>query len=84
MVLIQSTEKHFFTIQKVLYPAIVTFINNCYSTPSDLFIQRGKVIKPLDGTTQGDPTAVAIYTLGIIPLLARLSKLYNESTEQPP
>ena len=84
MVLIQSTEKHFFTIQKVLYPAIATFINNCYSTPSDLFIQRGKVIKPLDRTTQGDPTALAIYALGIIPLLARLSKLCNESTEQPP
>ena len=33
-----NREKHFFTIQKVLCPALATFINNCYSTPSDLFV----------------------------------------------
>ena len=38
MRLIQLTEKHFFTTQ-VLFLDIAMSINNCYSTPSDLFIR---------------------------------------------
>ena len=55
---------------KVLCPALATFINNCYSIPSDLFVQGGKPLKSFEGTTQGDPAAMAIYALGITPLLA--------------
>ena len=54
------------------------------STPSSLFSHIANLIKSLDGTIQGDPTAMTIYTLGITSLLAWLSKLYNKSTEQLP
>ena len=60
---------------KVLCPALATFINKCYSIPSDLF---------LEGTTQGDPAAMAIYSLGFKPLLVWLSNLSKEKTERFP
>ena len=60
---------------KALCAALATFgfINNCYSIPSALFVQRGKRLKSLERMTQGDPAAMAIYALGITPLLAWLS-----------
>ena len=63
MLLIQSTEKHLFTT-KVLCLTLATFINNCCSIPSDLFVQGGKRLKS-EGTAQGDSAGMAIYTLGI-------------------
>ena len=60
----------FFHNTKVLCPALATFINNCCSIPSDLFVQGDKRLKSLEGTTQGDPAAMAIYALVIAPLLA--------------
>ena len=76
MLLIQSTEKHSFTMHML--------IENGCSTPSGLFSRVAKLIKSLDGTIQGDPTAMTIYTLGITSLLGWLRKLYNKSTEQLP
>ena len=55
---------------KVLCPTLAPFINNCYSIPSDLFVQGGKRLKSLEGTTQGDPASMDIYALVITPLLA--------------
>ena len=63
---------------KILCPSISTYVNSCYSSPTDLYIQGGRSIKSEQGTTQGAPTAMAIYTLGITPLLAWLSKKSNE------
>ena len=63
---------------KILCPSISTYVNNCYSSPTDLYIQGGRSIKSEEGTTQGDPTAMAIYALGITPLLVWLSKKSNE------
>ena len=63
---------------KILCPSISTCVNNCYSSPTDLYIQGARSIKSEEGRTQGDPTAMAIYTLGIRPLLAWLSKKSNE------
>ena len=62
MLLIQSTEKDSFTMHML--------IEKGCSTPSSLFSHIANLIKSLDGTIQGDPTAMTIYTLGITSLLA--------------
>ena len=66
----------------VLCPTLAMFINNCYSIPRDPFAQRGKRLKSSEGTLQGDPAAMAIYALRIIPLLAWLSNFPKENTEK--
>ena len=53
----------------VLCPAISTFVSNCYATRARLFVIGGSEIKPNEGTTQGDPVAMAIYALGLTPLI---------------
>ena len=63
---------------KILCPSISAYVNNCYSSPTDLYIQGGQSIKSEEGTTQGDPTPMAIYALGIMPLLQWLIKKSNE------
>ena len=50
-------------------PILSTYINNCYCSPANLFIIGGSKIMSKEGTTQGDPTAMAAYALGITPLL---------------
>ena len=69
---------------KLLCPASATFINNCYSITSDLFVQGGKRWKSLEGATQGDPAAMTIYALAITPPLAWWSNLSKEKTEKFP
>ena len=60
---------------KVLCPALAIFINKSYLIQSDLFVQGGKRLKSLEGTTQGNLAAMAIYASGIMKLLTRLSRL---------
>ena len=47
-----------------LCPAIATFLYNCYAISARLFITGGKELRSREGTTQGDPTAMAGYALG--------------------
>ena len=53
-------------------PPIHIFVYNCYVIPARLFIIGGKEIKSCEGTTQGDPTAMATYALALVPLLQHL------------
>ena len=57
-----------------LCPELAIFINNCYATPARLFISSGQEIKSAEGTTQSDPTAMAMYAISILPLLETKSK----------
>ena len=54
---------------QILCPEFATFITNCYIRPSRLFVTGGKELSSKEGTTQGDPVAMSMYTMGILPLL---------------
>ncbi|XP_066914550.1 uncharacterized protein [Clytia hemisphaerica] len=54
---------------KYICPEIATYVTNCYSSPARLFVVGGLEIKSQEGTTQGDPLGMAIYALGVTPML---------------
>ena len=60
---------------KYLCPAITTFLYNGYAISARLFIISGKELRSREGTTQGDPTAIAAYALGLTPLLDYLQSV---------
>ena len=62
-------------------PTISAFIKNCYNSPSRLVIIGGKKLKSNDGTTQGDPVSMAIYGIGVTPLISMLIDIAATSTE---
>ena len=54
----------------IICPEIAIFTTNCYSVPARLFVVGGVEILSCEGTTQGDPIAMPIYALGVLPLLS--------------
>ena len=56
----------------VLCPPLARILTNTYRLQSSLFIGE-EVIYSKEGTTQGDPLAMPMYALGILPLIQRLS-----------
>ena len=54
---------------RYLCPALSTYIRNCYRFNARLFLAGGNEIASAEGTTQGDPTAMPAYGIGILPLL---------------
>ena len=53
-------------------PEIATYINNTYRKPSRLFVTGGKEMLSQEGTTQGDPLAMAWYSLATTTLIEHL------------
>lgn len=53
----------------ILCPEFATYIQNCYQSPARLFVSGGIEIRSNEGTTQGDPVAMCIYAIGILPLV---------------
>ena len=51
---------------------VYMYAYNCYSPHAGLFIVGGKELKPKEGTTQGDPMLMALYGIGLIPLLSKI------------
>ena len=54
---------------QVQCPIIATYAINTYRLPARLFITGGQEILSAEGTTQGDPLAMALYALSIQPLI---------------
>ena len=60
---------------RVLCPVIAVYAINTYRHPARLFITGGKEITSAEGTTQGDPLAIALYALSIQPLITSLQAM---------
>ena len=56
----------------IVCPPLATFIRNCYAERLRLFVVGGVEISSNEGTTQGDPVAMAIYAIAILPLILLL------------
>ena len=56
----------------VVCPAISSILRNTYQAPIKLFITGEGEIDSTEGTTQGDPLAMAMYALAIRPLIDKL------------
>ena len=57
---------------KVLCPVIATILENVYQAPAKLYLLGGTVLESQEGTTQGDPLAMAFYAMAVMPLIAYL------------
>ena len=54
---------------KVIFPEISSFLINCYKLSSRLFLRGKGELKSQEGTTQGNPVAMGLYTLCISTLM---------------
>ena len=50
-------------------PIAYIYAYNCYSVHARLFVLGGAELKSKEGTTQGDPTSMALYAIGSLPVL---------------
>ena len=55
-------------------PAIATVLTNCYRSESPLFVQ-GEMLLSREGTTQGDPLAMAMFALASVPLIQKVETM---------
>ncbi|KAL5467485.1 hypothetical protein EMCRGX_G031714 [Ephydatia muelleri] len=55
---------------QILCPPFATILINTYRAATELFVQD-TIIFSREGTTQGDPLAMPMYALGILPLIQR-------------
>ncbi len=60
-----------------LCPPLATILVNTYRAPTELFVD-GDAILSQEGTTQGDPLTMPMYTLATIPLIKKLDGNYKQ------
>jgi len=56
----------------ILCPSFSTILHNTYGMPIRLFVTGEGELSSTEGTTQGDPLAMAMYTLAVTPLIRDL------------
>ena len=65
----------------IIYPAIAVYVKNCYSLHSRQFIIGGNEIRSCEGTTQGDPIAMAVYAIAIIPMILMIVDITSKTDD---
>ena len=65
----------------ILHPALSTVLQNTYSATVQLFVVREGEIPSTEGTTQGDPLAMAMYALAVVPLIAQLHAVVPDAKQ---
>ena len=60
-----------------LCPSLAIPLTNTYRSDSSLFIE-GETLFSSEGTTQGDPLAMAMYALAVVPLIRQLNDLAHQ------
>ena len=61
-----------------LCPAFSRVLINTYRNDAKLFVGGGETILSREGTTQGDPLAMAMYALALVPMITRLSNVVKQ------
>ena len=81
----EVNHKSFLHNINIICPSIAAFVHNCYSRPNRLFVIGGVEIASSEGTTQGDPVAMAVYAIAIIPfilIILEITESYSEGTSK--
>lgn len=63
---------------KTISPAFASFVSNCCSSSSRVFIIGGGELKSTEDTTQGDPKSMIIYAIATIPLLLMSKEILHD------
>ena len=58
----------------IICPILAPMLTNAYWSPARLFIGGGHILSQ-EGTTQGDPLAMAMYAIGTLPLITRFRRM---------
>ena len=57
-------------------PSLATILSNTYQSPMRMIISGRGEIPSSEGTTQGDPLGMAMYSLAVLPLIHKLCEFH--------
>ena len=74
-----SINRNFFLSNvTIICPATAICVKNCCSLHSRLFVIGGNEIRSCEETTQGDPIAMAVYVIVIIPMILMIEDITSK------
>src|SRR5579863_449931 len=69
---------------RFLCPQLAIALINIYRLPTRLFVTGGGELVSAEGTTQGCPLAMAMYALGVVPLINKVRLIMDQERKQDP